>query len=905
MDINKAAKAAGAQITDRVAGAAGIKRESQKVEFIDSKVLAISDSEDVYKGRQISQDSLFAAYSALNPEDSFSLFDYEFVISKPNSSGANLAISSFVFPIPPQSVNINIPTAIATTVTMRGIVEEHNGAPLRQITISGTTGVYPVPVQSAASASSKGKRGPLDYLFANTIRAVQNVGSSAAQFAKRIGSIANAFQGGGAGQLSSPVVDSYDDWSQGITNTGYVTAHNLMRFMDLYLEIKKSGKNNDVTLTFCNHKDKMFYDCTLNNLSIRKNAGSMDYLYSISLTAWRRISTPPYQERTAKGNFVNGYRERSINPFAEINRALDDGTAIISKSLGILQGFQSDIKTNILNPIKKTRLFVKTVLNSPKTATAYSDTIAASIKDEIKQKWTADSESKNRGGSFTTASSATSFGPRGIGSHEELKEKMARDLLLHAYGGEPQRDGKASTSPFDISIQQTENKTSGPNKPGEDNQQVDPLYDMFANPDAYFDILDTIDMSTIEVNESTRQLIAEEEEDASQITSEDVYLLREELDAFTALFSQKIGGNSAEFNRVYGKSNFDSSKSLTTEDIEFLSVLNDMSLALDKLTVELRNAAIDSDQDYSRFYGAYARTQGIDFVDGLSKFYIPFPLGYSLESLALQYLGDVDRWIEIAAINGLKEPYIDETGFYRSFRSSGSGNSFLVNDSSGLYIGQIILIESLTQRPEVRRINSIKVISSIQSLIVVDGRADLSRFTATDNARLKAFAPNTVNSNMMIAIPSQVPANIITNMRINPNERDIQNVAYLAQSDFLLGFDQTQGTADVQMIGNDVAIARAYQNLSQAAFLKLYTNQGDLLNDPNFGSPIQVGSSISEFNPDAALNALASQFAEDGRFTGLRAGRVTQLNGAVNIELLLGVSGASSYLPIKTVVPTN
>jgi hypothetical protein len=63
-------------------------------------------------------------------------------------------VVTMTFPINPQSINISIPTATVLTTTLRGIVEENNAAPLRHISLTGTSGVFPISVRTQSPTSS-------------------------------------------------------------------------------------------------------------------------------------------------------------------------------------------------------------------------------------------------------------------------------------------------------------------------------------------------------------------------------------------------------------------------------------------------------------------------------------------------------------------------------------------------------------------------------------------------------------------------------------------------------------------------------------------------------------------------------------------------------------------------------
>ena len=62
----------------------------------------------------------------------------------------------------------------------------------------------------------------------------------------------------------------------------------------------------------------------------------------------------------------------------------------------------------------------------------------------------------------------------------------------------------------------------------------------------------------------------------------------------------------------------------------------------------------ETGKEYIEAVAGLARASGIAFTVPTSKFAVPFPYGMTLEMLAAQYLGSRDRWMEIAALNGLR-----------------------------------------------------------------------------------------------------------------------------------------------------------------------------------------------------------------------------------------------------------
>lgn len=803
-------------------------------------------------------DSMMFNFPTLDVADSFSLFDYEFVIHN-----GQKVLARLVLPMPPQSVGYSVPTTTQTTVTMRGITEEHNGAPLRPIALAGTFGVY--PVSTTVTSTAAGQKGPLDYLFNNTVTAVNRV-------ADTVRKLQNAFSDNN-GTFKSPLVDEPNAWAQ----TSYTVAHNMDRFFSAYLEAKKGG-TVELYLGFNMHKDKMYFDCTLNNYSIRKQAGTVEYMYQINLTAWRRREAPIGTAGVAK-SLPSVNSTQSQNVFARLNSAIQNSRNLIGQSLGILKGVQGDISQNILTPLKQVGLLVKDAqgLSTELLLTDFPDAIVNEAKQSVTAAWADILNKKSR--QTETSSAMETFASKGVYTK--------------------------SRNPIDERIRVKENtNTMYLTDTDKQFQEIDasPGSDMFKNPDDYLDVFALTPIGEMELPNELREAIDSEIEKARSLTYQDIGDIRDQLVQFTSLLSQRLGGQDPVYNQVFGIDSVDTDKKLTTEDIEFLVTLDDAANALDELVVILRDNLKTDANDYAKFYGEYARTQGIDFQENTSKFYVPFPLGASLESLAVQYLGDQKRWIEIAAINGLKQPYVDEEGAFRNLISSGSGNSFFVASSDSFYIGQIIQIMSDTKAAENRRIVAFDIISEIQTLVTVSGESDLAKFKLSENAKIKIFAPDTVNSRMLIAIPTTTPVNVPGTIQLNPSERDLTNIAYVAKSDFML-IDYEDGTSDVGFIGSDVAIAEGMQNIVQAANIKLKTQRGELVNDPEFGNPIIVGDSVADFDANTAIAQLSSLFEQDSRFNRVAAARIKQTGGAVSLDILLDVVRTQAYLPLTTVIP--
>lgn len=837
------------------------------------------DSEGLSKnGIPVAVDSLFFNFPQLTKLDSYKNFNYQFVIWR-EENGQQTPLLTLTLPLNPQAISVSVPSTTVTTVTMRGISEEHNGAPLRQISITGSTGVYNPSPLLTPDANGTNTNGLLDYLFANTIQAAGRV-------IDRAQSIAEAFTSGNI-PVNSPLVDSMpgdDDPAQ----TSYTVVHNMQRFFDLYLDAKKAGgKNSSLFLSFYMEKDQQYYDCTLNNYTIRKNPGTLEYNYSLSLTAWRRRAKKVGSQIRTSTDIQTTARSNDPNYFARVSRGLDDARGLISDSIGVLRGVDADIDRNVLQPIKKAGLLAKDLGNARKTIADYPNALAERAKSVIKSGWTKASGNKTK---------------QEVMSRINQKTKRRGLFSGSGTGNNPVGIGGY---PVHEAAEKSVNQNSASDAPSRLDEIADPVDDIFRNPDENQDILSAFSLDELELSADVQDLIEQEDEKARNITVVELEDLKENLDEFTSIYEQTLGGENSTYNRIYGLATKDTTRDLTVNDINFLSVLNEASMAIDKLIRLRRDAELDESNDYARFYADYARTEGIDFQENTSKFYVPFPFGASLESLSVQYLGSTDRWIEIAAINGLKAPYVDEEGKEVSFTASGAGNSFFVEVPDNLYIGQIVVIKSDTQKSESRKITALDVVSEIQTIVTVDGDGDLSRFRLADNATMQYFLPDTVNSNMLIAIPSSVPVNTPGNLRLNPGSGDLSNIARIAKTDIFLQYDNANQSADIAFIGSDFKLASGYHNLVQAAELKVRTRQGDLLHDPLYGNPVSIGSSVAEINAEQVLGQLVALFGDDPRFGRVLASRLRVVGGAVDTDLLIPINSTDAYLPFTTTLPRN
>lgn len=765
----------------------------------------------------------FFTYNPINLANYAEDFGYAFAIEENGSyvkiNGQNAV---YRFPINPSNISIDTPVATSTEVTMKGIFETHNGAPLRRISISGTTGVFPTFKSldtSKESQSSVSKN--LDYAFKNTLKSVSAVVDS-------VNKSITAFESGGNQGTSGPLnrnfnginltnpeptpnnpgaaISKFFNQNEKSSNnnktdyevTGFAKIHDLKRFLDFYISAKKEVENSKWRLVFYMKKDDEKYYCTLNSYSIQKAAGTIEYNYSIQLTSWRR--TPIIGGVVKKKKAIPTKATSTV--LSNITNGLKKSREVIAKSIDVLYGIRSDVYGSLIAPLGELYLLGADIVGAKKSLDDFlqsPDTVKG-LKQAI-----LDYVIKNP---EIIANLDEKYVPPFI----QLNPAENYDLIVGIRG---RRKRLPSGDFFTLQDQEADER-----------------------PDYYFNFYSKIPLDDLNLTDDMNKDIQSLIDKSRSLTSGDIITRRNTMANFIKSVSDALGGGSSTYNRISNQGAVKKTyKKLNTSDIALLSNFNEILMQTDALISAMDKAETEVTEDYYTFYKDYATNSGLVFSDqNVSKFYVPFQHGASLEMLALTYLGDPDRWIEIASLNSLKAPYIDEVGTSIKILASSGGNTLLVGSDKNLYIGQVVEISSSTQIKTIRKIRSVDVINSAQTLITFEESTglNLTAYKPSENAVIKVYAPNTVNSDMLIAIPSTTTPIQDSVFKITPELSDLDKLARIAKIDLLL---DTQGDL-ILSGGGDIKLAVGLANITQAAMMKLKTKTNQLLQAPEYGNPV-------------------------------------------------------------------
>jgi hypothetical protein len=332
----------------------------------------------------------------------------------------------------------------------------------------------------------------------------------------------------------------------------------------------------------------------------------------------------------------------------------------------------------------------------------------------------------------------------------------------------------------------------------------------------------------------------------------------------------------------------------TDSDWEALFALNESCIYLDQLAATA-DGEPSAQEERMVVMAALARASGIAFKVPRSKFAVPFPYGGTLEQLAKQYLGDPLRWHEIAALNGLREPYVDEVGFDLQLRVNGDDHQVVVADATNLYVGQTVYVWSDQVRRTRRQVQGLRRVGA-DTVVTLNGDPDMGLYRTEDRARLSAFLPDTVNSQQLVYIPSDtepVDDDAITKAIPGVNEFDPMVAT--------VGVDLLLDSTNDLVIGpdGDTRFAAGLANLLQYVRVALSVPRGHLMLHPEFGLPVVVGMSTADFDPGSVLTSVRRMFAEDPSIATVNGVKIEKKGPTASITASIVAAGTDQPVPLR------
>jgi hypothetical protein len=310
------------------------------------------------------------------------------------------------------------------------------------------------------------------------------------------------------------------------------------------------------------------------------------------------------------------------------------------------------------------------------------------------------------------------------------------------------------------------------------------------------------------------------------------------------------------------------------------------------------------------YVAGLADKSGIAFNVPVSKFSVSLPYGATLESVSNVYLGTPNRWIEIATLNGLMEPYIDNVGFDAPIVVDPVEYTMVIQTSQDS-VGNYIIVYSDTvprstfQVVKRRRISDDWLELTIKPPTPNGGiQYSLTDYKTANRSYVHWYTPNTAHAGQQIYIPSNLPFDSVFNTSQIEGINQYDDLVRVSGVDLLLKTNRGLGgstTFDLALDTEtgDVPLAAGMTNIYQSLTLALSTKQGSVIQHPEYGIAVQVGDSIADIDLVSVRNSIEKNLANDPS-----VGTVEFVSVAFNAPVLsvaagVRVAGVNKVLPLN------
>jgi hypothetical protein len=434
----------------------------------------------------------------------------------------------------------------------------------------------------------------------------------------------------------------------------------------------------------------------------------------------------------------------------------------------------------------------------------------------------------------------------------------------------------------------------------------------------FYAIFDNTRIDTVSLTFEEQQILNNKIKNIEVFTRKDFIDIRTQLEKERDELADKTSSTDDDYNRVFGRSAQPARVDIKNKDINKMFELQE---AIKATNFIIANAfTLDSSfVDPFALAKSNANNPEIDIQTYASGTLVKMNYGEDLQALAKRTLGDPDKWIDIAIANGLKAPYIDEVGEKIPLISNASENQVNIAETTTdgrlnidkLSVGQVVLLQSTVENfPEQRIIqNIIQVPISGEIVIELEGEPNLDRYKISEDAHIRIFKLNTINSGFFVLIPSTSELSDDLKSETPWFLRGDDTVIKRQKVDLNLNKD---GDINFNSTG-DLQLSYGLDNSIQAIKLKMGVEAGELRRHPEFGLAVVQGLKNNNLAQVRKIlsDSIVSSIESDERFGGINTLDVTKVEtndnfaaSAIAITLVVRLAGSDVLVPITFTVAT-
>jgi hypothetical protein len=416
--------------------------------------------------------------------------------------------------------------------------------------------------------------------------------------------------------------------------SGYEWMHYLMNYMRSYAHLKKiNPQNKDLKLIFVNRKDNE--QLIVEPVKItRTKAVPKKMLYEYTLV-FRVIGIYKKYYEGGKCGMPSGVWDKIKKTYATVMKALKQANLVLVQAQKLINQLQTEVEETILGPIRAVSALLQSLASTIVTAINMPGklliNIASGFMDSVK----------------AVAEAFASI-------DDKIKANYSR------LGG---------TSRKTFSETKTESSYTGRTASDMSAMIVGELQNLGVSTADISTIMTETDLTTLLTADQLAEYNAEIET-SKNITVGQVQTLRNNVSNLSDKLADYIGKGNTEYDTIYDRSPLTISKEETVEDVDVLKALLDTKAALDYIVAYPEDLFIqDSDTDIQNVQNFFDNNIEIESPQSIIE--VVLGQNETLEQLAMRYLGDINKWIDIANLNKLKPPFIDEASTSKNILKPG------------------------------------------------------------------------------------------------------------------------------------------------------------------------------------------------------------------------------------------